>query len=137
MPPKLGKFYYYHVNVSEHLQSGPVFPRPTHPEVSVLSVSFWPEKQIRIQSCGGGPQQHWLTNVLTSGVQSCWSAYQIYFGVLFNNALMFLWVVAIPAITLSIIVHGELDLSVFIWSNPCSCEFGTNFSGSLVGQNER
>ena len=40
--------------VTQHLQFGPVFQRPTHPEASVPSVSFWPEKQkqIRSDSCG-------------------------------------------------------------------------------------
>jgi len=37
-------------DVTEHLQFGPVFQRPTHPEASVPSTSFWPERQKQIDN---------------------------------------------------------------------------------------
>lgn len=44
----------YNLDIGEHLQIGPVFQRPAHPEAYVPSVSSWPEsqKQIKSNSCG-------------------------------------------------------------------------------------
>lgn len=63
-----------------------------------------------------------------------WTAYQIYFGIFFHNALMFLRIIPVPAVTLSIIVQVKLYLRVFVWSYACACVLCSNFSGPLLRQ---
>lgn len=60
--------------------------------------------------------------------------YQIHFGIFFHDALMFLRIVAIPAVTLPIVVQVYLYLTVFVWSDTCACELCANFSWPLSRQ---
>lgn len=62
------------------------------------------------------------------------TAYQIYFGVLFHNALVFLRVIPVPAVAFSIVVQVELDLTVFIRRYARTRELCSNFSGPLLNQ---
>lgn len=76
-----------------------------------------------------------LLNKLNASLASLiyhWTAYQVNFGVLFHDALVFLWVIPVPAVTLPVIVQFKLYLTVFIWSYACACELCANFSGSLM-----
>lgn len=61
-------------------------------------------------------------------------SYQVHFGIFFHNALVFLRIVAVPAVTLPIVVQVYLYLTVFVWSDTCACKLCANFSGSLLRQ---
>lgn len=50
---------------------------------------------------------------------------------------MFLRIVAVPAVTLPVVVQVYLYLRVFVWSDACACELRPNFSGSLLRQTSR
>lgn len=50
---------------------------------------------------------------------------------------MLLGVVAVPAVSLPIVIQRELNLIMFIWGKTCTRELGSNFSGSLWGGKER
>lgn len=106
----------------------------------MLGVTLWIVENVikpnQDNSCSS-EQTLFLNFLVSKTTQQKFSfllqAHQIHFGVLLNDALVLLRVIAVPAIAFPVIVQRELNLSVFIWSYACSCVFGPNFSGSLMG----
>lgn len=63
--------------------------------------------------------------------------YQVNFWVLLYDAHVFLGVVAVPAVSLPIVIHTELNLMVFIRGEACTRELRSNFPGPLWGAETR
>lgn len=57
--------------------------------------------------------------------------HQVNLGILFHYAHVIIWVIAIPAIPFTVIIHVQSDLLVFIWSNSCASEFGPHLPWTL------
>lgn len=108
------------------------------------SKSFWPEwqkqnhKSVRTTTSN---KQDFKKTVRTQCIISFnktnqpAKAYQIYFGILFHNTLVFFRIIPVPAIPLPIIVQVKLYLRMFIWGYACSCVLRPNFSWSLTQKN--
>jgi len=81
-----------------------------------------------------------LCSALAAGVIECEAGgepHQVHFGVLLHNALVVLWVIPVPPVSLPIIVQPQIRLSVFVRRDARTCEFGPHLSGPLLLGNEK
>lgn len=72
-----------------------------------------------------------FTNRTNLTLTTAWHSHLFNFGKFLYDSFVFLRIIAIPSVSLTVIIKTEGWLNVFIRGNLVSCEFSSNFPWSL------